>query len=282
MQKFSYHTHTDFSDGADSLHKMLEQAVRLGWEEIGVSDHLIIHKNMKQSPSWEQLQSYTDGKIYRDDFNAAKEIFQRHGEMFRKAVKNYPLKVYLGYEVDYFPYEGWEEQFRDFIKDIDHDYLVNGNHFLLTEDALTLVDIFRYEDLPYHDTPDTLEACLKRHYRTIEKAVRSGLFTFLAHLDYARKIEAHKNYPLLAERLAIVKALKETGMACELSTKGLRKIGDFYPEDCIIDALVKSEIPIVISDDAHSVDQLGKDFDKAEKVLETKGCSKRFKLKSCL
>ena len=50
MQKFSYHTHTNFSDGSNSLEQMLEKAVSLGWSEIGISDHLIIHKDMKQSP----------------------------------------------------------------------------------------------------------------------------------------------------------------------------------------------------------------------------------------
>lgn len=282
MQKFSYHTHTDFSDGSNTLKEMLDQAVKLGWEEIGISDHLIIHKNMKKSPSWQQLLGYTNGRIYRDDFKAAKEIFSRHAEEFRKFVKNYPLKVYLGYEVDYFPYDGWEEEFRDFIKELDYDYLVTGNHFLLTEDALTLVDIFRYDDLPNHDKTDTLEKCLKRHYKTIEKAVRSGLFTFLAHMDYARKIEEHKKFPLIEERLNIVKALKETGVACELSTKGLRKIGDFYPQECIIKALIEAEVPIVISDDAHDIKQLGMDFDKAEETLRINDCKKRFKLKSCL
>lgn len=281
MQRFSYHTHTDFSDGSNSLQQMLEQAVRLGWEEIGISDHLIIHKNMKQSPSWQQLQTYNQN-IYRHDFVKEKEVFQRQGEKFRKIAKNYPIKVYLGYEVDYFPYDGWEEQFQEFIKDVDHDYLITGNHFLMSEDYLTLVDIFRYEDLPNKNQTDSLAKCLKRHYQTIEMAVRSGLFNFLAHLDYARKIEEHKNFPLLEERLKIVQALKESGMACEVSTKGLRKIGDFYPQDCIVDALIEAKVPLVISDDAHSVDQLGMDFEKAEKLLLQKKCSKRFRLKSNL
>lgn len=281
MQKFSYHTHTNFSDGSNTLEEMLNQAVKLGWEEIGISDHLIIHENMKKSPSWPQLQSYAN-EIYRDNFKETKEIFQKHAEEFRRVVKKFPIKVYLGYEVDYFPYDGWEEQFKEFIKDLDYDYLVSGNHFLLSEDYKTLVDIFRYEDLPYQDEKETLERCLRRHYRTIEKAVRSKMFDFLAHLDYARKITEHKNIPLIEERLNIVKALKETGTACEVSTKGLRKIGDFYPEDVMIKALIEQDVPIVISDDAHSIEQLGLDFEKAEQILKQKGCCNRFKLKSCL
>lgn len=282
MQRFSYHTHTNFSDGSNALEEMLEQALKLEWEEIGISDHLIIHKNVKKSPSWQQLKTYVNGSIYRNDFAKAKEIFLRHSEEFRKIAKKYPLKVYLGYEVDYFPYDGWEEQFREFIKDLDYDYLITGNHFLLTEDYLTLVDIFRYDDLPNHDNSDTLEKCLKRHYAVIEKAVRSGLFDFLAHMDYARKIEQHKNYPLIEERLNVVKALKEMGVGCELSTKGLRKIGDFYPEDFVIKSLIDNEVSIVISDDAHNIEQLGMDFDKAEEILKVNNCKNRFKLKSCL
>ena len=54
IQNFGYHTHTYFSDGANTVDEMIEQACHLGFREIGISDHLIVHKNIKQSPSYQE------------------------------------------------------------------------------------------------------------------------------------------------------------------------------------------------------------------------------------
>ena len=56
LQNFSYHTHSTWSDGCNTLREMLDRAVSLGWKEIGFSDHLIVHKDMKKSPSWLRMQ----------------------------------------------------------------------------------------------------------------------------------------------------------------------------------------------------------------------------------
>lgn len=278
MQKFSYHTHTVFSDGKHSLDEMLQQAVRLGWEEIGISDHLIIHKNIKESPSYPELMQRDGSALYRDDFNKAREVLQRHAEEFRKTAAKYPLKVRLGYETDYFTYDGWEDEFRELIKQIDHDYLITGNHFFASEDGLQVIDIHQYNRVISEDQTAQSQEYLRRHYQTLQKAVKSGLFAFLAHLDYARKLNHHALFPMIEERLRVVRALKEAGVACELSTKGLRKINDFYPENIILCELIKQEVPLVISDDAHQIQELGYGFDKAEEKLSELNCQRRFKM----
>ena len=38
-----------------TIEEVLDKAVSLGWEEIGISDHLIIHKDMKQSPFYDLI-----------------------------------------------------------------------------------------------------------------------------------------------------------------------------------------------------------------------------------
>jgi histidinol-phosphatase (PHP family) len=280
MQKFTYHSHTNFSDGSDTLEDMLQQAVKLGWKEIGISDHLIVHKNMKQSPVYPYLLQNKASYIYRSSFSKCKEEFMKRSESFRQTARRYPIKVYLGYEVDYFTYDGWEEEFRDFIKDIDHDYLITGNHFFQTQDQL-LLDTASYDQIIDNDSAQIVQQFLRVHYETIAKAVRSGLFVFLAHLDFARRLKQHALYPMWKERFEVVRALKETGMACELSTKGLRKIGDFYPERPLLEEMIKQNVPIVISDDAHKTSELGYDFDKGEAALQELNCQNRFHLNLC-
>ena len=82
MQKFSYHVHTDFSDGKNSLEEVLDKAVSLGWEEIGISDHLIIHKDMKQSPFYDLILKtniFQAPHVYRDSFdNSLSDFYAFH------------------------------------------------------------------------------------------------------------------------------------------------------------------------------------------------------------
>lgn len=282
MQKFSYHTHTNFSDGKCSLEQMLEQAVSLGWEEIGISDHLIIHKDMKQSPVYDLIlksNMFKAPHVYRNSFKDSLDDFKKNSEYVRKVAKKYPIKVFIGYEVDYFTYSGWEEEFKEFIKQIDYDYLLNGNHFFFDEKCEKLIDIYRFDSLDKSLCDDSFEVYLKRHYQTIQQSVKSGIFDILAHLDYARRVSFHKDYPLKEERLKVVEVLKSSKMAIELSTKGLRKVASFYPEEFILNEVINNNIKVVISDDAHNITELGYEFEKAEEKLKELNCKNRFRLK---
>lgn len=279
MQNFSYHTHTDFSDGINTLDEMLAQAVRLGWKEIGISDHLMVHKNFKKSIVWPLIESTGKPEIYYQGFDEILHLYQQHSQKIRETAEKYPIKVYVGYEVDFFNYTGWLAEFKDFIKQVDHDYLVSGNHFFMSEDGLAVTDIYLYEKSEEADNEKIFEAYLRHHYQVVGEAVKSGLFSFLAHLDYARRSKLHANFPMMEERLFVAKALKETNTPCEVSTKGLRRIGDFYPEEPILKELIKQNIPLLISDDAHRIEELGMGFDKAEERLKSLGSKNRWHLK---
>lgn len=279
MQNFSYHSHTIFSDGSNSVEEMLEQAVKLGWEKIGISDHMIIHKGIKKTLFYNRVCQENCSHVAHDDFNEAKEFFARNADYIRKVSKNYPIKVYVGFEVDYFTYNGWEEEFKDFINQIDHDYLISGNHFFLNENCDIVGDISDYKNKEYCDSLVNIDKYIHFHFQTIEKAVRSKIFNFLAHLDYVRKVKVYESEKFTSDHIQVVKALKEAGMGCEFSTKGLRKDGDYYPQNNILRELVKEKVPLVISDDAHKTTELGYAFDKAENVLKEVNCQCRFDLK---
>ena len=102
MQKFSYHTHTTFSDGRSSAKEMIERAVSLGWKEIGISDHFIVHKNMRNSASWPRWKKQLN--MFNNDFYETYEKFARHIEEIRILCEQYPIKIKIGAEVDFFTY----------------------------------------------------------------------------------------------------------------------------------------------------------------------------------
>lgn len=277
IQSYSYHNHTNFSDGKNSLEEMVKQAKKIGFTEMGITDHLIVHKNMGQSLSQPYIQKRPKAYVYNSEFKPLIAKFQKHCEEIRKISQQENIKLYVGFEVDFFTYNGWLEELKDFMKNLDYDYLISGNHMLFDEACENMFDLNDLTKI-YPDMND-YSAYMIRHFKTMKQAVESRMFKFLAHLDYARKLgeeicgaEMYKT-----EKTAVINALKKCCVGTEISTKGLRKIDDFYPCDWILSELKEQNIPIVISDDAHCVAELGVDFDKAEKALALHKIANRIK-----
>ena len=101
----------------------------------------------------------------------------------------------------------------------------------------------------------------------------------MAHLDYARRIKQSEKYPCRDEQLKVVDCLVKNQVAAEVSTKGLRKNNVLYPDDFVLKKMINKGVELVISDDAHNIDELGYCFDETSIKLEQMGCKKRFCLK---
>lgn len=69
MQKFSYHTHTNalgIFDGHHSAAEMIRRAEEIGYEEIGISNHLVYHPNL-----------LTTSPMFFNDFDLLKKMMQK-------------------------------------------------------------------------------------------------------------------------------------------------------------------------------------------------------------
>lgn len=277
IQDFTYHCHTNFSDGRCSLDEMVTQAQKIGFSHIGISDHLIVHKNIEQSPSWQIMTSRSGSHIYMKDFKTALPAFQKHCDEIRQFSRQKNFKIYVGFEVDFFTYDGWLEELKDFLSQLDYDYVISGNHFLFDEKCETIYNIDKRLSAIV-DKPK-IQRLISAHFKTIANSAKSGLFKFVAHADYVRKMGTEfcgKN-DFIEEKTELLEALKTSGTGTEISTKGLRKIGDFYPDEWFLQKIKECDISVVISDDAHKTDEIGYDFDKAENRLKEFGISRRIK-----
>ncbi len=248
MQRFSFHCHTTFSDGRNTIAEMVAGAQKIGFTHLGIADHL-----MAFTPA--ELES----KI---------PAYRAHVAQIRAVSKETGFPVYAGFEVDYVPDTAWEESLRRFKAAVQPDYLLTGNHCLVR--GVGDVDFFFF--YPWDTVPkDELNSRIADHFKTIAKAVRSGLFDFLAHPDFIRWPSPCGEYDFKEERLEIVRALAETGLPVEINTKGYSKINDFYPARWMLEEIAKHKIPMLISDDAHEVASLGMNFKKAEERLAETG-----------
>ena len=274
MQNFSFHTHTNtlgLFDGHNSISEMIDAAYKAGYKELGISNHMIYHPNMHTSS-----EAQKNDKMFHADKQKAKEIMSAVVEEIREKAKTASIKVYAGFEVDYFPLSGWMDEFREFKQKIDVDYLINGNHQVTSEDGTEVYEIYHFQR--YGLSESKIKELFHNHFSNIRKAIESDEFSFLAHIDFARWSGVIGEYDFAEEIKGIVTALKEHNMPTEINTKGKNSIGSFYPARWIIEELVKNDIPLVISDDAHSVSQLGQYFDEAESLLSQLHATKRWSL----
>ncbi len=277
-QTFSYHSHTTFSDGRNSIREMIRHAKEIGFTELGISDHLIVHKNMFQCECWKYMQSDRASHVYNNNFKDILPAFQRHCEEIRKIAKEENFKVLVGYEVDFFPYDGWLEELKEFISNLDVDYLHSGNHFFCDDKYENIINMTFIKNFVTDKT--LLNEYIIRHFDTLRQCVESKMFDFLAHIDYVRRYCGEVYQPNLYwdEKNAVLNALEQNNVALEISTKGLRRINDFYPDALLLDAVSERNIAMLINDDAHYTSELGADFDKAEQALKDHGITKRFKI----
>src|SRR5574344_2194606 len=124
IQSYSYHNHTNFSDGKNSLEEMVKQAKKIGFTEMGITDPLIVHKNIGQSLSQPYIQKRPKAYVYNSEFKPLIAKFQKHCEEIRKMSQQENIKLYVGFEVVFLRYNGWLDELKVSMRRLDYDCLI--------------------------------------------------------------------------------------------------------------------------------------------------------------
>ena len=273
MQNFTYHCHTNslgIFDGHNSAEEMISRAEELGFSEIGISNHLICN------PHIQDLQNMNS--IYFSDYNQAEDIYKRNIEDIRKAALNHRIKVLVGFEVDYFNDAEWLRFFDKLRTRLEADYFIGASHLIYSSDYKTIIRALRLQQQSILVTDDIAQNGLRNHWKNIMAAARSGYFDFIAHIDIIK----NKGFCTSPEwdelKLELIETLAETKTPYELNTKGLRVCNETYPSLWFIKQLARRDVPVIISDDAHSVNEIGNYFEEAESMLASVNYSARFRM----
>ena len=272
MQNFSLHTHTIEFDGRNSVTEMLEQAKRIGFSSIGISNHFIVHPNIKQtsmyaaafSPKKPSTKRYH--QMYSESFDEAIEKMRPIFEQIDSLSENFP--IFKGIEVDYFQYAEWDKGFEKALNILKPDYVIGSCHFSINNDKpINMHDILRF-------SPDEQEKIVYQYWQNEQNAIKSGYFDFMAHLDlYKRQgIGLDKKFLPLEEKT--VALLSEYNLAAEINTASLNKAS--YQKDHffkLLSLFAQFNIKTFFSDDAHHVGQLGNGYDFAKDCAHQAGIS---------
>jgi histidinol-phosphatase (PHP family) len=236
---------------AENVERYLAAAEERGIAELGCSEHVYRFTDALEiwrHPFWEEQA--------RDDLDAYCEFVR--GETDLK----------LGIEADFIP--GREDRMATLLEARDWDYVVGSVHFLGDH----AVDYDLYD---VWTTGHSAEKVWARYFDVLGEAARSGLFDILAHPDLVKMWGPTRPRPEGDLRRFYDRAMEgiaESGIAVEVSTAGLRKpTKEIYPDRAFLEMLVDAGNPVALSSDAHTPDQLGYEYERAQELLADVGVS---------
>lgn len=262
-QKYTLHTHTVGFDGRNTVADMVERAKELGFTTIGISNHFIVHPNIKQSRMYPHSVRGGYNNIYSDSFDVVMQKFVPHYAEIEKIKSEYPdMKILRGMEVDFFPTPQWQRGFEKCMSVLKPDYIIGSSHFIEYDGQILNSHDWKNADI------ETQNILLKSYWNKLSDAAQSGLFTWMAHLDLPKKVGLGREDKWAEYEHKAIESIAKIGGAIEINT-GLYKTDCYepYPSNRILQMVANKNIPVLISDDAHASDQIGRHFDEAGNLI---------------
>jgi histidinol-phosphatase (PHP family) len=242
-----YHVHTPLCHHATGWPvEFARRAVELGLGELGFADH---------NPMPERF----------DNWRMARADLPRYLDEVEKARAQFPqLTIRLGLECDYLAgRESWIEELRGMA---DWDYFIGSVHYLPGG-----VEVDNPEYISRYRNGET-EAIWAAYWPEYERAIRSGLFDFVAHPDLPKKFGFRPAGDLRRFYEPVAAALAETQTPFEINTAGWRKeCAEQYPAREFLELAHAANVPLLINSDAHAVAELGAGFHEAVALAKSVG-----------
>jgi len=242
-----YHTHTPLCRHAKGEPtELAAQAVRIGLEEMGFSDH---------SPM--PQDNFDDWRMRAADLDT-------YIAKVEQARRDHPeLIIKLALEVDYLP--GYEDWIRDLTTRYPWDYLIGSVHYLFGWEIDNTQQISEWKR---HDALEVWTAYCEH----LTRAATSGLFDIIGHADLCKRFCFYPPGNSAALFKGFLRAAKDHGVAIELNTGGLRKdCREIYPSPAILQLAAQEGVPITFGSDAHAPEEVGLNLAKAVQLARSAG-----------
>lgn len=235
-----YHMHTPLCRHATGEPvELAAQAVRLGFEEIGFSDHNPMPRD-----------DFDDWRMKASDLAGYVEKVEQARRAFPK------LSIKLAMEVDYLP--GREDWVRDLAARYPWDYFIGSVHYV--SDSFAIDSPHQLGEWKRRDSFQVWSAYFER----LSMAAESGLFDIIGHMDLCKKFCFYPKEDCQPLFRGFLETAKRAGVAIELNTAGLRKdCREIYPSATILRMAAQRGVPITFGSDAHAPGEVGMNFHEA-------------------
>ncbi|MBP5708058.1 MAG: histidinol-phosphatase HisJ family protein [Alphaproteobacteria bacterium] len=258
VQDFSLHTHTIGFDGRNTSAEMVARAEKLGFKSFGISNHFVVHPDITKTNFYPYAVKGGYDAIYCSSFDEAIAKFKPHYKEMKRLAEKSDMKLYCGMEMDFFDTYDWFAGFDRVSRELQPDYIICASHFIDNNGKLCNVcDIGKAD-------AKTREEMLKAYWNKLARAGETGLFNWVAHIDLPRKVGVgNEDCWAEYERYAIDK-IAASKTALEINTSGYdRGLTEPYPSSRILKMAAQKGVPVLLSDDAHGVEHIGRHFNRA-------------------
>jgi histidinol-phosphatase (PHP family) len=244
-----YHIHTNRCGHADGeAVDYVRAAINCGLDEIGFNDHLPLRgdsgKELGLAMALNELPDYVN------DVMELRKLFPE-------------IRIKLGVEADYTP--DTESYTKALLTKHDFDYVTGSVHYIGEWAFDHPVERKKWDN-------KDVDLVYKEYFELLRRSARTLLFDIIGHCDLVKKFGNRPSHELLGDLEETAKVFKECGVAVEINTSGLRKpVHEIYPSYEMLKVYKSFDIPIVFGSDAHTPDDVGRDFDKATTLAADAG-----------
>lgn len=258
------HSHTCFSHGQNTPLEMHLSATKKGIHLLGFSEH---------SP---RPQGYNYKNEYRERLNNHLNDYVNQVLAIKRNAATNPdsCQVLFGMEIDWL--NGEETFINHAVKQFDFDYLIGSVHYL---------DHWGFDDSKKDWDMLSQEECEKlyvRYFEIWQTMLKSRMFQIAAHPDLIKifSIDQFRIWLQKPQTINLIKssllALRDAGMAMEISSAGLRKqCNEIYPHPILCKIAAELDISISFASDAHNNDDIAFGFSELAEYAHSFGFTKQ-------
>ena len=246
-----YHMHTPRCNHAvGDMAEYAQAALEQGLAEIGFSDHSPMPNGFDKA--WRMDESELSS--YLEELEDVKRQFEGR------------LTISAALEVDFYP--GAEAYIEHLAQQYHWDYLMGSVHYIGDWGFDNPDEIERWDSCD-------IEQAYCDYFALVAQSARTGLFDIIGHPDLIKKFgfrpQADSKKVDIAEN-AMLQAIKESGIAMEISSAGLRKpVSEIYPAEHIVKKAAALNIPFTFGSDAHAPNEVGHGMAECSQLLNKCG-----------
>ncbi len=246
----NFHTHSTFSDGANTVEELVLAAIELGFVSLGISDH-----------------SHTPFDLR---YCMRPVVFPAYLREVRRVAEKYKdrIQVYTGLEWDgYSELENREE----------YDYLIGSTHYIKAGGRFHSVDHAKdeqWETIENYFSGDTM-AYARTYYETYVACQKKNRPDIMGHFDvliqHGQIDEENPEYRSMATE-ALIASLEVTPII-EVNNAAIAKKRRTqpFPHSFLLKEALAHGAKVMLSSDAHRAENLNFHFDESVQLLKSLG-----------
>ncbi len=263
--KINFHTHSTFCDGKSTLEQNVLSAIQKGFKILGFSSHSTWPFPFEDSIKRGEFESYK---------NEILRLKQKYADK---------IEIKYGFEADYI--EGFCSPDFDAYKEFEPEFLIGSVHYLYNgEDCAEKTTPVDWSAEKLFESIKTLyngnvKKMICHYFETQREMLSKCSFSIIGHPDLVRKFNEkspffNEDESWYKEQLKLTAdSIKKSGVIAEINTGGITRgyMNTPYPSLYFLTLLHERNVPVMLSSDSHSAENLDGRFELALELAKKAG-----------